>query len=574
MRPSANTRALIGGRWAISVQGWLIALAAAELAALTFRTSLGPAQKLGLMLLAMVAAALVLIAADATLFRNRARHPVPLWWVMALGAVAWLTTLPFRFIAGYSAFGAGPDEAAGAGGIAAVVVLLAIQGAIGWPAVCLGLASHDAYRRKRAALVAEAVQQEAARLRDIGAITALRTAAMEDIGRDMRPSVERATVAATAAAHDDADADLQELADLLTETASGVVRPRSHALWRSADADIPRLRPRMVLASALRREPLPTAPTLVAFGVIILTGALARVGWAFLPAAIACLVVPGLVYMAGRWVMRTRPSHSAVIGAITIVVASVSAALPSLVLHEPSGARLAVLLGVTFLACALAASVAVTALRAGEEVIDELTDLVDERAVEQAALRREAMALERELARHLHGTVQARLVAAAYALREADRTGDREAARRAAEAAQSALADAMATPVAPLPSGTPTDLQGDITAQWGDVLTLTWSRPPGPLSPTEAHAAAQVLDHALKNAVVHGGATSADIAVTRDADALCIAVTDDGAGPMGGTPGMGSAYLDEVAGSWSIEPAGSRGAVLSARLTSAPPPPE
>lgn len=567
MRPSANTRALIGGRWAISVQGWLIALAFAELAALTFRTSLGPAQKLGLMLLAMMAAGLVLVAADATLFRNRARHPVPLWWVMALGAVAWLTTLPFRFIAGYSAFGAGPDEPAGAGGITAVVVLLAVQGAIGWPAVCLGLASHDAYRRRRAALVAQAVQQEAARLRDIGAITALRTAAMEDIGRDMRPSVERATAAATAAAHDDADTDLRELADLLTETASGVVRPRSHELWRSADADIPRVRPRLVVASALRREPLPTAPTLLTFGVIILTGALARVGWAFLPAAIASLVVPGLVYLAGRRLIRARPSHSAVIGGITIAVASVSAAVSSLVLLEPSGAPLAALLGVTFLACALAASVAVTALRAGEEVIEELSDLVDERAVEQAALRREAVALERELASHLHGTVQARLVAAAFALREADRTGDREAARQAAEAAQAALTDAVATPVTPLPGGTPADLRAEVTAQWGDVLALTWSQAPGPLSPSEAHAAAQVLGHALKNAVVHGGATAADIAVTRENGTLCIAVTDDGAGPAGGPPGMGSAYLDEVASSWCIEPAGSGGSMLTARLT-------
>ena len=551
------------------MQGWLIALAFAELAALTFRTSLGPVQKLGLMLLAMLAAALVLIAADATLFRNRARQPVPLWWVMALGAVAWLTTLPFRFLAGYSAFGAGPDEPAGAGGIAAVVLLLAIQGAIGWPAVCLGLASHDAYRRKRAALVAQAVQQEAARLRDIGAITALRTAAMEDIGRDMQPSVERAAAAATAAAHDDAGTDLRELADMLAETASGVVRPRSHALWRSADADIPRVRPRLVLASALRREPLPTAPTLLTFGVIILTGALARVGWAFLPAAIASLVVPGLVYLAGRRVIRARPAHSAVIGGITIAVASITAALSSLVLLEPSGAPLAALLGVTFLACALAASVAVTALRAGEDVIDELSDLVDERALEQAALRREAVGLERELARHLHGTVQARLVAAAYALREADRTGDRLAARDAAEAARAALAEAMATPVAQLPTDIPADLRADVTAQWGDVLALTWSEAPGPLSPDEAHVAVQVLGHALKNAVVHGAATAADIAVAREAGALCITVTDDGAGPAGGPPGMGSAYLDEVASSWSIEPVGNEGSVLTARL--APP---
>ncbi len=571
MRPSAHTRALIGGRWAISVQGWLVTLAVAEVAALTVRTSVGPAQKLGLMLLAMLAAALVLLAANSTLFRHRATHPVPLWWVMALGSLAWLTTLPFRFVAGYSAFGAAPGEPAGAGGIAAMVVLLAIQGAIGWPAVSLGLASHDEYRKRRAALVAKAVQQEAARLRDIGAITALRTAAMEDLGRDIGPSVERATVAASAVAHDAPGTDLKALADMLTETASGVVRPSSHALWRSADAHIPRVRPRRVLASALRREPLPTAPVLIAFGVIILTGALARVGWAFLPAAIACLVLPGLVYLAGRRAIRARPAHSVAIGAATIAVAGIGVAVMPLLLLNPPAVRVGALLGVTFLACALAASVAVTALRAGEDVIDELSDLVDERAVEQAALRREAVALERELATHLHGTVQARLVAAAYALREADRTGDQQAARNAAEAAQSALAEAMATPVAPLPTGTPADLRAELTAQWGDVLALTWSEPPGPLSPHEARSVAEVLTHAFKNAVVHGGATAADISIVRRPEGLRIEVTDDGVGPGDGAPGMGSAYLDEVAAEWSLTPTAGGGSVLRAWLVAPAP---
>ena len=44
-------------------------------------------------------------------------------------------------------------------------------------------------------------------------------------------------------------------------------------------------------------------------------------------------------------------------------------------------------------------------------------------------MRRQIAGLERELASHLHGTIQARLLTAAYALREAETSGDRAAAR-------------------------------------------------------------------------------------------------------------------------------------------------
>ena len=572
MLTSARARALIGGRWAVSLQGWLIALVAATVAALATRSSQAAdsssAGRLGLMLLAMASAAVMLLVAHLTLFRHRAEHPVPLWWVMALGAGAWLTTLPFRLLAGYATFGAAPGNGATVSGTIALVLLLSIQGAVGWPIIALGLALHDDYRRVRGALIDQAVRQEAARLRDIGAIAALRVAAMEDIARDIAPSVEDAALAAAAATPDSETTDLSAVADLLSETASEVVRPRSHELWRSAGAALPRVRPRRVLSSALRRNPLPTAAALATFAVLFLTGALARTGWSFLPAAAACVLGAAVIYAIGRRIVERHATYSALIGATTILVATVSVVVMPLLLWDSGATRTAALLGAGFVVSALASSVAITALRSGEEAIDELTDIVSRRAVEQAALRREVAALNRELASHLHGTVQARLVAAAYAMREADRTGDRAASRQAAEAAQQALADAMAAPVPLLFTDTPGDLQAEVTAQWGDVLAITWNAEASPLTPDEAHTTAEVLRHALKNAVGHGGASAADIAVDRDDEHVRITVIDDGAGPLGGACGLGSTYLDEVASAWSLEPGPSGGSILRAWLAS------
>ena len=566
MLTRASARALIGGRWAVSVQGWLIVVVAVAIFALAARS--GPAtntaatDKLQLMLLGMTTTGAVLGLAHLTLFRNRATHPVPIWWVMAVGAIAWLTTLPFRFQAGFATFGASPGTGAGVRDTVALVLLLAVQGSVGLCAIALGLASRDAYRRRRAQLMDTAVRQEAARLRDIGAIGALRTAAMEDIGRDIGPSVKQAARAAGGAA------DLPALADLLSETATGVLRPRSHDLWRSASASLPRVRPRSVLSSALRRYPLPLTAAIGTFAILILTGVLVRTGWSFLPAAIACLASTTIIYAIGRRIIAAHPARTTLVGVCTIVSATTAVVAMPLLAWDPHAARTAAVIGAAFLVSALAASVAITALRTGEEVISELADIVDQRAVEQAALRREVMALDRELASHLHGTVQARLMAASYALREADRTGDRAAGRQAAEAAQQARAAAMAAPVPPLPSGAPTDLRTHVSEQWDDVLTITWSRAPGPLTPDEAHSAAEVLRHALKNAVVHGGATAADIAMGCEAGSVTLTIADDGAGPAGGAPGLGSRYLDEVAEWWSLEPGEDGGALLRVRLTS------
>ncbi len=532
-------------------------------------TNTAAVDKLQLMLLGVTTTGAVLALAHLTLFRNRATHPVPIWWVMAVGAIAWLTTLPFRFQAGYATFGASAGTGAGVRDTIALVLLLAVQGSLGLCAIALGLASRDAYRRRRAELTDTAVRQEAARLRDIGAIGALRTAAMEDIGRAIAPSVEQAARAAAAARAGDGPADLPALADLLSKTATGVVRPRSHDLWRSASADLPRVRPRSVLSGALRRHPLPLTAAIGTFAILFLTGVLVRTGWSFLPAAIACLASTAIIYAIGRRIIAAHPARTTLVGVGTIVVATASVVAMPLLVWDPQAVRTAAVLGATFLISALAASVAITALRAGEEVISQLTDIVDQRAVEQAALRREVMALDRELASHLHGTVQARLMAASYALREADRTGDRVAGRQAAEAAQQALAEAMAAPVSPLPTGVPTDLRTHVSEQWDDVLVITWSRPPGPLSSDEAHSAAEVLRHALKNAVVHGGATAADIAMSRESGAVAMTITDDGAGPRGGAPGLGLRYLEEVAEEWSLEAPTGGGAVLHVRLATA-----
>ena len=71
--------------------------------------------------------ALIMAAAHLTLFRNRSTRPVPVWWVAALGALAWLATLPIRLSFG---FGVQYGTVAVTGSrVALVAVAMAVQGA-------------------------------------------------------------------------------------------------------------------------------------------------------------------------------------------------------------------------------------------------------------------------------------------------------------------------------------------------------------------------------------------------------------------------------------------------------------
>jgi two-component sensor histidine kinase len=179
-------------------------------------------------------------------------------------------------------------------------------------------------------------------------------------------------------------------------------------------------------------------------------------------------------------------------------------------------------------------------------VVEEESEAVRERSAQIAMLARET-------AQYLHGSLQTRLVACSLAMEQASDTGDVAALEQALAEALSAL-ETQATPVSPARSvrdevGRKVDLwdgfcEFDVTMD-DDIAD----------SPDHAVVVGRVVEEAISNAIRHGHAPRIQVSVTRDAgDRLLVGVTDDGIGPQGGSPGLGSAYLAMVSdGTWSIE---------------------
>ena len=89
-RPSA--RELLGGRWAISLRGWLIVSALVLVIGANSRSQLDvPAPTIAVVALAgWVLMSVLYLAAHLTVFRNRRTAPVHVAWLVALGVLVGL----------------------------------------------------------------------------------------------------------------------------------------------------------------------------------------------------------------------------------------------------------------------------------------------------------------------------------------------------------------------------------------------------------------------------------------------------------------------------------------------------
>jgi signal transduction histidine kinase len=557
--PSARER--IGGRWAISLRGYavLCVLVVVGMASADF-TPLGSGVAPGSTPLFVVVqwllAGAMLLLAHLTVFRHRSVRPVPIWAVVLLGAVLALAR-PACVIAIRAAQGQYPIEGLLIRTTGVWMVIVAIL----LPALAYVFATRAWYSGERARLIARDVEVEAERLRASGAIETAREVLRGTVNQQLDAS--RAS-AADMRARGETDAEF--VADLLMHTARDSVRPLSHGLWVPPREDYPSVSWRQVAAFEARRNPLPILVPSVGFVLISTPLMVATSGWAgaFVLAVVA-LVSIGVVFRVGRRCIRARSGLTVPVVVGAVLAAPVPIIAVGATWFGSSVAAFApavVLLGLLLIVGGIPAAASGVA----RDTIADLEAMVAEREVAQLALNQEHARIRRELAAHLHGTLQPRLVNASHAVREAARGGDAdrlEAAMRDAETALALADDAAAT-------GPYSLAQVVDTAQrdWSRLLVITWDIRAEEPQVAPAAAVAEVLREALANAVVHGQATAADVGMARDGDDLVVTVMDNGIGPQRGPRGLGAEVLDgATARRWTLQSRDAGGSVVTASIS-------
>lgn len=542
----------IGGRWAVSLLGFVLLLpilVISPLANIQVFSLRNVGLWLAVSLITLVPLVLAWWTASITVLRHRRERPVHVWIVVAIGftsgalrsgAMTCMTVTLNMFIPSVS--------------LAELLVIRmligGVQGAVGLPVIAMLLSIISRYRTERARLLHQAATLEQRQDHERGAVHALRTALTGPVR-----------------------IRLQELADRLGSDATSIdavagdVRAQAHQLWSEAitDPKPPRVRLAEVLRAAVRNRPLPVVAIWFvwlpsAFLTFILRGTLAL-------AVVQVLVGTTLlsaIYLTGTVMAHRSPR----MGLPIFFIGSAGGALASgYLIWFLSGApnwSSDLVLYVTsvpwLMAITLVVSVVESAVIRSGEVLDEIRSGIQHGEIELHQQQRARSELAYEVASVLHGVVQGRLAAA-----QRSSTDSAALARRALDEGVERLREA---PIAAALAAV--DVVNDVVAPWTALLSVTVDVASGNLPAHRVRDVGDVLEEGLSNAFRHGDATEVDIRVLMDGEDWVVVIEDNGSGaPPSVDVGLGSSLFDAVSqGQWSRVPGTDGGCVVTVRLTS------
>jgi signal transduction histidine kinase len=499
----------------------------------------------------------------ATVARDRAQRPVRLGTVLVIGAsigfVKGVTTSVFAWTAGllpvllpaaewWRAFGT------------------TIQGVILLPALTLATATLARYRTEYARLIAER-----ARLALV--------AAPPDTDRD--PARHQLIAGfVTEARLRLAGSDDRAVAAVLERLVEERLRPMTRALWTPGTLDTD-FSARSLLRAALLANPLPTL--FVAGGYVLTVGAARAQDFSASANTVRTLASAATIWAVFAVARRWRSSHPRrALLHLTLTLGTL-AALETFVLEpllidgpslRPTALFISVLVWLTVLT--LLGGAVTVAVRDGGRVHAELARVLDrvlddDRQGEADVERVSRLLRDREVADHLHSSLQNRLTSAA---RRIAASGESAAVVQEELDAIGLLLDDLAAGASP--GATPASESArsqldDVIARWAGFVTIT----------TELDAAldalpsrvqdriAQVVIEALNNAVRHGRAANVTIRLTPSGTdgVLTLTVDDDGVGPVVRGPGLGSALFTAMSGGeWRLQARAAGGSRLTVML--------
>lgn len=556
-RQTPPWQARIGGRWAISIQSFVVgsvlniailALTGGQIGA----DEVQPDDVGSWTLLGFVAALVVgvyALLANATAFRHRRERPVPpslaIAFHLGVGVLFGLVVV------------LGGDHWIEPSTQSAVerITVIAFIGLWWGITAALVLEARDRFNREREALIEQAVALELATISETEAAMKLRSAITREAGAaltDTRSRVDDVLTGFATQTHALLPVeDWWRISQSLRTTADATIRPLSHQLWEATSRQYPRPRLGRVLTRLVLYQQFAVLPTMAILAIGYLPASSYRFGLlgGLLATIVMTLGAGALLLLANRIMRQYSRLHGALfVGTFLAVEAyavgylamlSTLAGEPFVMSSEVIGGAIAV--GNSVLLPAAYASL--NGVR--DAVLDRFRLDTDHARVRQLANARQLARVTREAARELHGTVQTRLISCAVAIEQASRSGDVEQFRRALETSI-AILDAPLPDRADDASASIAEEIARMTAPWSGLCAIAVTLDPqvaGMRGPV-AMAAGRIVEEAVGNACRHGLSDVVEITVTLEGGpCLRFVIDDNGSGPGAGEAGLGTAML-------------------------------
>jgi signal transduction histidine kinase len=195
-----------------------------------------------------------------------------------------------------------------------------------------------------------------------------------------------------------------------------------------------------------------------------------------------------------------------------------------------------------------------TALKQRKEILNGLQAQIDKSRVRTISENNEAIRISNDMAKYLHGNLQSRMMASAFAIEAAGNARDSITLSAEIEKARKSIATPF-DQFAMQELGAVYFELSRLMLMWEGVLStkIEFTGSEENVSVIETRNIVHVVEESFSNALRHGLATEATIALSSNANEISLTVIDNGIGPRDGSPGLGSSLFNSIAGSnWSL----------------------
>jgi signal transduction histidine kinase len=363
--------------------------------------------------------------------------------------------------------------------------------------------------------------------------------------------------------HEPIESQFEKISNVLTLSATEIVRPMSHELSLDKFHFDTSFRWRKVLGGSIRNSPFLIwfNSSLIVLGTLF---TLLNEKLSILTISIVCVLQFGLVacsiHFAKRLQVRTNGRGLSIVICLDLFITYVSWALLNRFLDGylfllPQRLFLnffwtmMVLVGTGFLSSIFSG-------KDGDR--SSILLAIDESRISNLLLERELQQTKFDIARYLHGNLQSRMMALSLTL---DMTKDKSS-KHELDSALSIAESLLNSPFAEYVFLEDQSLKEEVSkvvSRWAGLLVVKTNIEDieDIEESTSGHlkrAVGAVIEEAIANALRHGFAKSVWIRIYEDAPGIVVEVIDDGVGPRAHGAGMGSRLYDSVATKgWSLQ---------------------
>lgn len=554
----------LGGRWAVSILGYLI-LFPVTLATFLLTDDSVTGESLAVVtvigVMSNLTAGAVMAIASATVLRNRREHPVPVLLVIGVGATAGM--IRSATIAALLVWWSVPSVTP----VWSRLLLGIFLGAFAIPALAYVLDVWDQFTTERGRLIDALAQEERRASSDARYLAALR----ETIILDTQQQVESALTQAQRRIESDSTSP-QDVVTVLRSTVDEEIREASHELWAPSDRSRSVMRPRDLLGWMVATRPFAPEWVVVPLAIegFILLQRTLTAGPALAVVTGYSIYVATLMVLANRLIRRTERHRYAVFW-LTMGLLALSGVWLGLAIYGLTGDRAFALAWVVTGALVGVVSAPLGGIgpalaQQAEKVLATLRREISTTEIQAEAMEKEAEQLKRMVARHLHGTVRANLTAFTMRIDDAIRRGDDEGAILAMADAKELLSVQLGRDLAHQTRTLHSEID-NLAGQWKGLLDIrSHVSEDIELTSGETRSLTELVTEAVHDAARHANAGWIDIRVDVVNASIVVRVENDGSYHLGDA-GLGSRSLDELApGAWRREESAEQTVVLTVEI--------